>query len=148
MAKPFTTCLTFVTCLAAVGCSDALAPEAVLGTWELVAVNGAPVPGTVVVGGRTLYIEHDRFVVLTIADVGDNGSSTGTCRQEYSSFDVTATLTECTYTFDRPSEILTIILNGSLELQLALDGDEAVLEAFGPVGSLAQADDEIVYRKK
>jgi hypothetical protein len=147
MAKPFTICLTFVTCLANAGCSDALTPEAVMGTWELVSINGATVPGTVVVGGETLYIEYDRFVMLTITGVSDNGSSTGTCRQEYSSFDVTATLTACAYSFDRPSEILAINLNGSLELRWALDGDEAVLEAFGPVGSLAPADDEIVYRK-
>jgi hypothetical protein len=155
MGGRFVTGVAALSCVVAVGCSDALSPDDIQGTWELVSINGATVPGTVTWGdGSGGYISYARYILRAVAEELEDGSSVGSCRHEslLAPSDMPVSTDACEYRFYKRSQTLTVTLTSDdtpVHHDFALEGDEARLQATR-VGStrISFANDLVVYRKR
>jgi hypothetical protein len=134
-----------------IGCSDGLSPESRLGTWELVTVNGAPVPGRVTMVGEEVAVLHWRYHLLTILHETPDGGSDGECREEIATSRETRSNDDCMYTFDNtaPAALrIRIDSTSDAELIFALDGTEAVLLGIRTGDSGFGVVDTLVFKKR
>jgi len=125
------------------GCGDGLAPEDVIGVWELESVNGDPVPGIVTFNSGTQYeFEYERYTIRADGACwwAVKGRQVGAADWEFMS------TPNGQYTLDPEARTITATVDATI-YEFSVSGTQMTIVRWGRQGlHLTAFPDAMVYR--
>jgi len=109
-----------VALLVATACSDAFGVEDILGTWNVMSINGHPLPAVVKTNGEEYNYQYLRFTFV------EGGKCTFASQVD----DVVDSTDSCDYTVNFEQKTISVSLHqGSIGFYGSIDGNEMTLNA-------------------